>query len=182
MPWGMLAVIIRFVCMTCSCLVNEFVGLVAAHFTDGVLEHCVLLEEVVYRHFVYSVVVHRALEEEAQEALCAVATVACCEVDKEAEVEAEGCCEDRVAAEEVNLNLHRISHPAEDIDVVPAFLVVVARGIVVDTYLVVVVGVEVGLVFRHENRLEGRELADLFCAEVGGFVKHETVAVSEDVG
>ena len=44
-------------------------ALYPAHFADCVLEHCVLLEEVVYRHFVYSVVVHRALEEEAQEAL-----------------------------------------------------------------------------------------------------------------
>ena len=94
MPWGMLAVIIRFVCMTCSCLVYEFVGLVAAHFTDGVLEHCVLLEEVVYGHFVYSVVVHRALEEEAQEALYAVAAVAGGKVAQEHQVKAEGSGKD----------------------------------------------------------------------------------------
>ena len=40
--------------------VNLFVSLVAAHLADGVLEHNILLEEVVHRHFVLSVVVHRA--------------------------------------------------------------------------------------------------------------------------
>ncbi len=167
---------------TGRCLVYELVGLIATHFADSVLKHHILLEEVVYRHFVLCIVVHGALEEEAQEALCAIAAGACGEVAEEHEVKAEGSCENRVATEEVNLNLHGIAHPAEDIDVVPAFLVIVARRIVVDAHLVVVVGVEVGLLFGHEDRLESRELRHFFGAEVGGFVEHETVAVAEDIG
>ena len=52
--------------------VDLFVGLVTAHFADSVLEHHILLEEVVYGHLVFGVVVHGALEEEAQEALYAI--------------------------------------------------------------------------------------------------------------
>ena len=99
------------------------------------------------------------------------------EVAQEHQVEAERCGKDGVAAEEVDLDLHRIVHPAEDVDVVPALLVVVARRIVVDAHLMVVLGVfvvavavEVGLVFRHEDRLKRGELADLLGAEVGRLV------------
>jgi len=157
-------------------LVNLFVSCVATHFADSVLQHGVLLEEVVYGNFVLSVVVHRALEEEAQEALDAVTAVASSEVAQQNEVEAERSSEDRVAAEEVDLDLHGVAHPAEDVDVVPAFLVVVARGIVVDTYFVVVlsifvvaVAVEVGLLFGNEDRFQGRELGNFLGAEVSGF-------------
>ena len=146
----------------CRESVNRLVSFVAAHFADSVFEHYVLLEEVVDGHFMLGVVVHRALEEEAQEALYAVASGACCEVAEQYEVEAEGSCEDRVAAEEVDLDLHGVAHPAEDVEVVPAFLVVVARGIVVDADLVVgavvvvaasaaVLAIEVGLLFGHED-------------------------------
>ncbi len=121
--------------------VNLFVSLVAAHLADGVLEHNILLEEVVHRHFVLSVVVHRALEEEAEEALYAEAACTLGEVAQKHEVKAERSCKDRVAAEEVDLYLHGIAHPAENVDVVPALLVVVARGIVVDAHLVIILGV-----------------------------------------
>ena len=96
---------------------------------------------MVYRHFINGVVVLWALQEEAQEALSAPAASTVCEVDEQAEVEAERCCEDRVAAEEIDLNLHWIAHPTKDVDVVPTFLVVVAWWVVVDTHLVVVVAV-----------------------------------------
>ena len=109
-------------------LVDKFVGFVTTHFADSVFQHYVLLEEVVYGYFVFGVVVHRALEEEAQEALDAVAAGAGCEVAQEHEVEAQRCGKDRVAAEEVDLDLHGIAHPAEDVDVVPALFVIVARG------------------------------------------------------
>lgn len=132
-------------------LIYFFVSLVTAHLADGVLEHNILFEEVVYGYLVNCVVVLRALEEEAQEALCAVAACTLCKVGEEHQVEAEGSCQDRVAAEEVDLDLHGIAHPAEDVDVVPSFLVVVAGRIVVDAYFVVVVCVEVGLFVGNEN-------------------------------
>ena len=46
---------------------------------------------------------------------------------------------------------------------------------------IIAVAIEVGLVFRHEDAFQGRELADLLGAEVGGFVENQAVAVAEDV-
>lgn len=163
-------------------LVDFFVSFVAAHFADGVLEHNVLLEQVVDSLFALGVVVHRALEEEAQEALDAEAAGASGEVAEQYQVEAQGSGEDGVAAQEVDLDLHGVSHPSEDVDVVPAFLIVVTRGVVVDTYFVVVVAVEVGLLVGFEDGLEGGQFGNLFGAEVGGFVEYEAVAVAEDIG
>ena len=111
--------------------------------------------------FALCVVVHWGFEEEAEEALDAVASGTCGEVAQQAEVETERSGEDRVAAEEVDLYLHRVAHPAEDVDVVPSFLVVVAWRIVVDAHLVVVlcvlvvaVAVEVGLHVGLEDCLQ----------------------------
>ena len=141
-----------------------------------------LLEQVVNGHLVNGIVVLWALEEEAQEALSAVASCTVGEVHEQAQVKTQRCCEDRVAAQEVDLDLHGIAHPAKDVDVVPTLFVVVAGRIVVDAHFVEDVAVEVGLVFGNENRLEGRELAHLFSAEVGGLVEHEAVAVTQNVG
>ena len=91
--------------------------------------------------FSLSVVVHRSLEEEAEEALYAVASCPSSEVAQQAEVETERRCEDRVAAEEVDLDLHWVAHPSEDVNIVPTLLVVVARRIIVDAHLVVVLSV-----------------------------------------
>ena len=70
----------RFYYVFLGILIDFLISLITAHFAESVLEHYVLLEQVVYRHLALSVVVHRALEEEAQEALSAVATLAGSEV------------------------------------------------------------------------------------------------------
>ena len=139
-------------------LVDFFVSFVATHFAQSVLEHYILLEQVVNRYFVLSIVVHRALEEEAQEALSTPTAGASSEVAKQYEVETQRSGEDRVAAQEVDLDLHWVAHPTEDVDVVPSFLVVVAWWVVVDAHLVVVlsvfvvaVAIEVGLNFRNQD-------------------------------
>lgn len=75
-------------------LIDRFVSFVTAHFANSVFEHGVLLEEVVNGHFVLGVVVHRALEEEAQEALDAVTAGASGEVAQQNEVEAQRSGED----------------------------------------------------------------------------------------
>ncbi len=73
-------------CYALEGLVDLLVCLIATHLADSVLEHGVLLEEVVDGNLVLGVVVHRALEEEAQETLDAVTACACCEVAQEHEV------------------------------------------------------------------------------------------------
>ena len=93
----------------------------------------------------------------------AVTKFSCFQIAEQTEVETEGSSEDRVAAEEIDLHLHRIAHPAKDVDIIPALLVVVARWVVVDTHLVVVlrivvvaVAIEVGLHVGLEDGLQGR--------------------------
>ena len=74
--------------------IDSLVSRIAAHFAYSVFEHYILLEEVVDRHFVLGVVVHRALEEEAEEALYAIAAGASGKVAEEHEVKTEGGCKD----------------------------------------------------------------------------------------
>src|SRR5829696_9085116 len=54
------------------------------------------------------------------------------EIEKQREVEAKRRSEDRITTKEIDLDLHLVPEPSEDIDVVPAFLVVTSRRIVVD--------------------------------------------------
>lgn len=170
-------------------LVDFFISLVTAHLADGVLQHGVLLVEVVHSLFTLSVIVHWRLEEEAQEALGAVTAGTGCKVAQQAEVEQQWSGKDGVAAQEVDLDLHWITHPAEDVDVVPTLLVVVARRIIVDANLVIILSVlivamavEVWLDFWLQNSLKGRELAHLLGMEVGWLIENETVAVAKNVG
>ena len=75
-------------------LVYFLICLIAAHLTNGVLEHNVLVEEVVDSFLALSVIVHRALEEEAQEALYAIASGTCGKVHEQCQVEQQRCGED----------------------------------------------------------------------------------------
>src|SRR5437764_2625209 len=104
----------------------------AAQVSERVLELHQLDEDVVLR--VESGRGHRRLEVEGEPLLYALHADALREVEEEREVEDDGRGEDGVAAEEVNLDLHRIAEPAEDVYVVPALLVVAARRVVVDAH------------------------------------------------
>ncbi len=103
-------------------------------------------------------------------------------IEEQHQVERDGRGKDRVAAEEVDLDLHRIAEPAENVDVVPAFLVVAARRVVVDADLVVDVLVEVGIKLGLEDVFERAELRLFLGLERLRIVEHFAVAVAEDVG
>ena len=169
--------------------VDLLVGFVTAHLADGVLEHGVLLEKMVDRHLSLSIVMHRTLEEETEEALCAVTSGSHGKVAQQHEVKTQRRREDRITAEEIDLDLHRIAHPAEDVDIVPSLLVVIAGGIIVDTHLVIIlcvlviaVTVEIRLFFGHEDAFESRKFGNLLRTEIGRLVKHKTVAIAENIG
>ena len=130
------------------------VCLISAHIADGILQHGVLLVEVVHGFLALGEVVHRTLEEEAQETLYAVTAGAGSKVAEQTQVEKQWSSEDGVAAEEVYLYLHGVTHPSENVDVVPSFLIVVAWRIVVYAHLVIIVGVEIRLFLRFEDCLE----------------------------
>src|SRR6266511_3148179 len=94
------------------------------------LERRLLLEEVVDRRPAKRG--HGALEEEREPLLRTLLPGPLREVAEQREVEHDRGREDRVATLEVHLDLHRIAEPPEQVDGVPAFLVVAARLGVVD--------------------------------------------------
>ena len=116
--------------------------LLAHHPAQGVLQLGELDEEVVLG--VEARRNHRRLVVEAQPLLDAAQAGALGEIAEQHQVEGQRRGEDRVAAEEVDLQLHRVAEPAEDVDVVPTLLVVAARRVVVDAHLVVHVAVQLG--------------------------------------
>src|SRR5690606_37513592 len=75
---------------------------------------------------------HGALEVEAQPLLHTPETGALGEIEEQREIEDERRRQDRVAAEEVHLDLHRVTEPPEDVDVIPTLFFVPAGRIVVD--------------------------------------------------
>src|ERR1035437_8239866 len=99
--------------------------LFALQIPQLVLQLYQLNEEIVLR--VQLRRVHRALEVERQPFLHARHAGALREIHEQRDVEDDRRREDAVSAEEIDLELHRIAEPAEQIDVVPAFLVVAAR-------------------------------------------------------
>ena len=127
-------------------------------------------------------VVHRTLAEERQPSLDAAHPGTQSQVAEQHQVERNGRGQDRVTTQEVDLNLHGITHPSEDVDVVPRFLVVLSGRIVVDAHLVVNIAIQVGEFLRLEDVVDNRQLADLLRLEVFGLVEHLAVTVAQDVG
>src|SRR5688572_21437781 len=54
------------------------------------------------------------------------------EIQKQRKVETKRSGEDRIATKEIDLDLHFVSQPAKDVDIIPALFVVAAGRIVVD--------------------------------------------------
>src|SRR5258708_3077834 len=104
---------------------------------------------------------HRRLEVEAQPFLnpeTAQLWRALREIEEEHEVEYDRRRQNRVAAEEVHLDLHRIAEPSEDIDVVPTLLIIAARRVIVDANFVKDIAVKLRIQSRLQNVLQGSEL------------------------
>src|ERR1700687_421957 len=101
----------------------------------------------------------RALEVERQPLLDALHASPLREVEEQCQVEHQRRGKDGVAAEEVDLDLHRVPEPSEDVDVVPALFVVAAWRIVVNVHLVDVILVQLRMELLLQNDVEYRELA-----------------------
>jgi len=65
------------------------------------------------------------------------------QVGEENKIERERRRQDRVAAEEIDLDLHRLAEPADEIDVVPGLFVVPAWRVVIDAHAVDQIAVQV---------------------------------------
>src|SRR5687767_10494912 len=123
--------------------------LLAAHKTQRVLQLHQLNEQIVLRIDLGGV--HRCLEVEGKPFLDARHASPLRQVEKERGIEDDRRGENAVAAQEVDLQLHRIAEPAEDVDVVPPLFVVAARRIVVDADDMSEIVVELGIQMRLED-------------------------------
>src|SRR5688572_16995976 len=104
---------------------------------------------------------HGTFEIETQPLLNSTHSATLGKVQEQYEVENDGRREDAVSAKKVYFNLHRIAEPTVDIHVVPAFLVVAPRGVVMNPDLVRKVLVKIGIQLRLEDLVEHRQLAFL---------------------
>src|SRR5208283_533483 len=102
-------------------------------------------------------------------------------VHKQAQVQRQRSRQNRVAAQEVHLQLHRIAEPAEDIDVVPTLFAITAWRVIVNAYLVIQALVQIGVQLRLQDRLQQPQLRLLLGLERRGIVQHLAVPVAQDV-
>ena len=135
-------------------LVQIIRGFFSDHIAQRLLNHSPLLEEVMYG--LMFEVVHRALAEEWQPSLDAAHTCTHSQVTEQYQVERDRSSEDRVTAKEVYLDFHRVTHPAEDVDIVPCFFIVLAGRIVIDAYLMIYVSIQVREFFGFEDVVNDR--------------------------
>jgi lipoprotein-anchoring transpeptidase ErfK/SrfK len=112
----------------------------ALHPAQHVLHLDQLDEEIVLR--IQPGSGHRALVIEREPLLDAAEAGAVREVHQDRQVEHDRRGQDRITAQEVDLDLHRIAEPSDDIEVVPTFLLVAARWVILDANLVIHVAVE----------------------------------------
>ena len=89
--------------------------------------------------------------------------------------------QDAVTAQEIDLDLHRITEPSVDVDVVPAFFIVASRRIVVDADLVGEILVKVRIKLRLKDLIQDGQLAFFLRLERFRIVENFAVAIAEDV-
>src|SRR5580693_1871257 len=87
-----------------------------------------------------------------------------------------------IPTKKIHLDLHRVPEPPEDIDIVPALLVVAAGWVIVYADFMGEITVEIGVEFGLENVFEDRELGFFLGLERSGIFEHFAVAVAQDVG
>ena len=124
------------------------------HIAQRLFNHSPLLEQVMYR--LMFEIMHRALAEERQPSLDATHACTQGQIAEQHQVKRDRSSQDRVTAKEVYLDFHRITHPAEDVDVIPCFFVVLTGRLVVDTYLMIYVSVQVREFFGFEDVVDDR--------------------------
>jgi len=72
-------------------------------------------------------------------------------VEKEHQVEAQGCRQDAIPAKKVDLDLHRVTEPSENIDIIPALFIVSTRRVIVDADLMMEALIQLWIKVRLED-------------------------------
>ena len=127
---------------------------------------------------------HRALEIKAEpfldpQALQFRGTLG--KIEEQHEIEHDRRRQNRVAAQEIDLDLHGIAEPSEDIDVIPTFFVITAWRVIVNADLVCEVPVQVGVKLGLQDVLQHRKLGLFLGLERARILQHFAVPVAQDV-
>src|SRR5687768_1654293 len=117
--------------------------LLTLEVAERILQLHQLDEEIVFR--IEAGGVNRTLEVERQPLLNPVHAGPLGKVHEQRHVEHDWRGKDAVAAEKIDLQLHLVAEPADQVDVIPALLVVAARRVIVDPHDVTEMLVQIGV-------------------------------------
>ena len=117
---------------------------------------------------------HRRFEKYAELLLDAALTALASEIERTRDLDDERCCENRIATQKIDLDLHLLPEETGNVDIVPGFFVIAAGLIVIDLDDVIVDGIT-------EDRIEYRGLRRELRCERGRIVESFTIAIAEDV-
>src|SRR5207253_3408110 len=128
---------------------------------------------------------HRRLEVEAEPFLYAdppQVGAALRQIQEQHQIKHDRRRQDRVAAQKIYLDLHWIAEPAEDVNVVPALLVITAWRVIVNVDLVADLAVQVGVHLRLQDLLQHSERGTLLGLDRHGIVEDFADALAQEVG
>src|SRR5215475_12343649 len=97
-----------------------------SQISQSVLKFHQLNKQIVFR--IQACRMHWALEVKAQPFLDAPHAASLGEVKKKNKIQHDRRCENAIAAQEVDLDLHGIAQPPIDVDVIPSFFIISAWG------------------------------------------------------
>src|SRR5688572_7343947 len=137
---------------------------------QSVLELHKLNEQIMFR--IKACRAHRTLEIEAQPLLDASHTASLGQIEEQNQIQNDRRGQNAVPAEEIDLDLHGIAQPAVDIDIVPTFLVVTTRRVVVNPDFMGEILIKLRVQLRLEDLIQNRELALFLCLEGLRIVQH----------
>src|SRR5262245_51452067 len=124
---------------------------------------------------------HRALEVKAQPFLNPSHSATLRQIQKQNEIQNNRGGQNTVAAQEINLDLHGITEPSVDVDVVPTFLIIPARRIVMDPHFMREILIKVWIELRLEDLIQNRKFALFLCFEGIRVIEDFAVAVAQNV-
>src|SRR5437764_15132388 len=105
---------------------------------------------------------HRTLEIETEPFLNPAHSATLGQVQEQDQIQNDRRGKNAVAAQEIDFDLHGITEPSIDIDVIPSFFIVAAGRIVMDSHLVGEILVKIRIQLRLENLIQNRQSALYF--------------------
>src|SRR5581483_4024811 len=124
---------------------------------------------------------HGRLEVEAQPFLNAKSFelfAALGEIHKQYEIKNNGGSQDGIAAQEIDFDLHGITQPSEDVDIVPTLFVITTRRIIVNANLMGEIAIQVGVKIGLKNVLQNGQFRFFFRLERSWIFQHFSVAIA----